>query len=124
MSRWIPLFRRSVWSLSCKIPTPQLCWCYSGYAIACLLPPQVANLLSQVLVFVVLLFSPVSYPASRLPDWLAELHHWLPIEPMADAMRACLVGDRFAMPLRSTIVLAAWCLASLVAATWSLRRRT
>ncbi len=95
-----------------------------GYAIACLLPPQLSNLISQVLVFVVLLFSPVSYPASRLPGWLAEAHHWLPIEPMADAMRASLVSDRFTMPLRSTMVLAAWCLASLAAATWSLRRRT
>ncbi len=95
-----------------------------GYAIACLMPPQVAQLISQVLVFVVLLFSPVSYPVSRLPGWLAEAHHWLPIEPMADAMRAGLVSDRFAMPVRSTIVLAFWCLASLAAATWSLRRRT
>ena len=42
---------------------------------------------------------------------------------MADAMRATLVSDRFTMPLRSTLVLAAWCVASLVAATWSLRKR-
>ena len=95
-----------------------------GYAIACLLPPQVANLMSQVLVFVVLLFSPVSFPASRLPGWLAEVHHWLPIEPMADAMRASLVSGTFTMSTRSVVVLAAWCLAALAAATWSLRRRT
>lgn len=94
-----------------------------GYAIACLLPPQVANLISQVLVFVVLLFSPVSFPASRLPGWLAEVHHWLPIEPMADAMRAGLVSDTFSLSARSVVVLAVWCAGSLVAATWSLRRR-
>ena len=94
-----------------------------GYAIACLLPPQLAQLVSQVLVFVVLLFSPVSYPASRLPDWLATVHQWLPIQPMAEAMRASLVSDTFTMPLRSTIVLGVWCVAGIGAATWSLRRR-
>jgi ABC-2 type transport system permease protein len=94
-----------------------------GYAIACLLPPQVAQLVSQVLVFVVLLFSPVSFPASRLPGWLAQAHLWLPVQPMADAMRATLVSDRFTMPLRSTVVLAVWCVASIGVATWSLRKR-
>jgi len=94
-----------------------------GYAIACLLPQQLAQLVSQMLVFVVLLFSPVSYPASRLPGWLAQAHHWLPVEPMADAMRATLVSHTFAMPARATAVLAVWCLAALATAIWSLRRR-
>ncbi len=94
-----------------------------GYAIACLMPPQVAQLLSQVIVFVVLLFSPVSFPASRLPGWLETVHHWLPIEPMADAMRATLVSDVFTMPTRSVVVLAAWTVASVAGASWALRRR-
>lgn len=94
-----------------------------GYAMACVLPTQVAALLSQVLVFVVLLFSPVSYPAARMPGWLAQAHQWLPIQPMAEMMRASLVRDAFTMPARSTIVLAVWCAASLAAATWALRRR-
>jgi hypothetical protein len=42
---------------------------------------------------------------------------------MAEAMRASLVSDTFTMPLRSTIVLGVWCVASMGAATWSLRRR-
>lgn len=95
-----------------------------GYAIACLMPPQVAQLLSQVLVFVVLLFSPVSFPASRLPGWLATAHDRLPVQPMADAMRASLVSDVFTMPGRSVAVLAAWCVTSVAAASWALRRRT
>jgi len=94
-----------------------------GYAVACLFPPQVAHLMSQVLIFVVLLFSPVSYPASRLPEWLAAVHRWLPIEPMADALRAALVSEVFTMPLRSTIVLTVWMVAAIAGVSWSLKRR-
>jgi ABC-2 type transport system permease protein len=113
LSPWLPLAAVAVSLTSACV----------GYAIACLLPPQVAQLASQVLVFVVLLFSPVSFPASRLPGWLATAHHWLPIEPMADAIRATLVRDSFAMPARSTAVLGVWLAASVAGAAWALRRR-
>lgn len=114
LSPWLPV-------AALVVPLTSAC---VGYAIACLMPPQVAQLLSQVLVFVVLLFSPVSFPASRLPAWLATAHDWLPVQPMADAMRASLVSDVFTMPGRSVAVLAAWCVTSVAAASWALRRRT
>jgi len=113
LSPWLPVAALAVSLTSACV----------GYAIACLLPPQVAQLMSQVLVFIVLLFSPVSYPASRLPDWLAAVHHWLPIEPMADAMRSTLVSDTFTMPVRSLVVLVVWMVAALAAVSWSLSRR-
>lgn len=94
-----------------------------GYAIASLLAPALAQLISQVLVFVVLLFSPVSYPASRMPDWLATAHEWLPIEPMSQIVRAGLAPDAFTIPTRSVLVLAAWCVASVTGALATLRRR-
>lgn len=94
-----------------------------GYAIASLLAPALAQLISQVLVFVVLLFSPVSYPASRMPDWLATAHQWLPIEPMSQIVRAGLAPDAFTIPTRSALVLAAWCVASVTGALATLRRR-
>ena len=113
LSPWLPLAVIVVSLTSASV----------GYAIACIFPPQVAQLLSQVLIFVVLLFSPVSYPASRLPGWLASVHAGLPIEPMADAMRATLVSDAFTLPAQSVVVLAVWLVASLVVANWALRRR-
>ncbi|UZN03024.1 ABC transporter permease [Cellulomonas sp. S1-8] len=94
-----------------------------GYAMATVLPPQIAMLVTQMLVFVVLLFSPVSYPAERMPAWLASAHEWLPIEPMAQLVRAGLAQDVFAMPTRSLVVLIAWAVASLVAASVALQRR-
>ena len=94
-----------------------------GYAMATLLPPQLAMLLTQALVFIVLLFSPVSYPAERMPAWLQTAHEWLPIEPMAQLMRAGLAQDVFAMPGRSLVVLLVWAVAALVGAALALRRR-
>ncbi|MNC77887.1 hypothetical protein D3C75_1299620 [compost metagenome] len=73
--------------------------------------------------FVVLLFSPVSYPAERMPGWLQAAHEWLPIEPMAQLVRSGLASDAFSMPARSLVVLLVWCVASVVGATWALRRR-
>ncbi|MCV2393722.1 ABC transporter permease [Actinotalea sp. M2MS4P-6] len=94
-----------------------------GYAMASLLQPQIAQLMTQALVFIVLLFSPVSYPAERMPDWLQSVHHWLPIEPMAQLIRSGLAHDTFSMPMRSVVVLAVWGVASVAAASAALRKR-
>jgi ABC-2 type transport system permease protein len=94
-----------------------------GYAMASVLPPMLAMLLTQVLVFVVLLFSPVSYPASRMPEWLQTAHEFLPIEPMAQLVRAGLARDAFTVPGRSVVVLCVWCAVSVTAALVALRRR-
>jgi len=94
-----------------------------GYAMASLLAPAVATLVTQALVFVVLLFSPVSYPAERMPGWLQGAHAWLPIEPMAQLVRSGLVHDVFPLPGRSVVVLVVWCAAALAGAVRALRRR-
>ena len=94
-----------------------------GYSLACVAPPAVAQLGSQVLVFVVLLFSPVSFPASRLPQWLAAIHQWLPVQPMADLMRSVLMADTFTMPTRSVLVLTVWVVIAVFGAYHALRRR-
>ena len=94
-----------------------------GYAMASVLPPMLAQLLTQVLIFVVLLFSPVSYPASRMPEWLQTVHEFLPIEPMAQLVRAGLANDSFTVPGRSMLVLGAWVCVSVAAALTALRRR-
>lgn len=94
-----------------------------GYGMASLLKPTLAMLMTQVLVFVTMLFSPVSYPADRMPAWLQTAHEWLPIEPMAQLLRSGLASDTFTMPTRSLVVLLVWCAAAVGGATWALRRR-
>ncbi|WP_149205365.1 ABC transporter permease [Actinotalea subterranea] len=94
-----------------------------GYGMASVLPPALAMIMTQLLIFVVLLFSPISYPAERMPDWLQQAHEVLPIEPMAQLMRAGLVDDTFSVPGRSLVVLAAWTAVSVGGALMALRRR-
>ncbi len=94
-----------------------------GYGIANLFPPPVAQVLSQVFVFVVLLFSPISFPAQRLPEWAQTVHQWLPFEPMAQIVRGGLASDVFTTPGRAWFVLGAWCALSVAGAVWALGRR-
>jgi len=114
LSSWIVL----------AVPLVSLIAATVGYSMALLLKPQLAQMLSQVLVFVALLFSPISFPAERMPGWLQAVHHWLPIEPMADLMRAVLIGDQFGMSTRSVAVLAVWTVAAVIGALVVLQRRT
>ena len=95
-----------------------------GYAIANLCPPTLAQLISQVLVFVILLFSPLSYPADRLPQWGQAVHHWLPLESMGEIMRHTILSADFAAPLSAWLLLAAWCAAAVAGASWALGRRS
>lgn len=79
-----------------------------GYGMATVLPPRIAQLLTQVLVFVILLFSPITFPASMLPDRLAAVHGVLPMEPMADLVRATLAPESFAVSAGQVAVVGAW----------------
>ncbi|QOR71308.1 ABC transporter permease [Ruania alkalisoli] len=94
-----------------------------GYAIAVTLPAMLAQLLSQVLVFLVLLFSPITFPASQLPDWFQAVHAILPIQPAADLMRAGIASDVFAADGRDLLVLALWTALGLLITTRALVRR-
>jgi ABC-2 type transport system permease protein len=94
-----------------------------GYAIASLLPAMLANLLSQVLVVFVLMFSPLNFPADRLPDWLAAIHRVLPIEAMGQIIRGTLAGNVFPLDPRDFLMVAAWCAATFAVAGVVLIRR-
>ena len=94
-----------------------------GYAIANLLAPPLAQIMSQVLIFVIMLFSPFSYPASQLPGWARTVHEWLPFEPMAQVVRAGLCSQDASMTVRSWIVLGIWGAAAMAGASWALGRR-
>lgn len=86
--------------------------------------PSITNLIANVLVFGVLLFSPIVVPISQFPDWLAGIHHVLPFESMAVVVRAGLSDGLATGVPRAYLVLGAWTLGSwLVAARVILRRR-
>ncbi len=94
-----------------------------GYAMASLLPPMIAMLVTQVLVFAVLIFSPINFPASRLPDWLQDLHAILPVQAMGEVIRGFLASSTFPLTSAPFVLLAAWCVASLGLSYLVLTRR-
>lgn len=94
-----------------------------GYAIAVSCQPMLAQLISQVLVFFVLLFSPITFPASQLPGWFQILHDVLPIQASAHLMRAGVASDVFTFDARDLLVLVLWTAAGLLVTTRALVRR-
>lgn len=94
-----------------------------GYAIAVSLRPMVAQALTQVLVFFILLFSPITFPPSQLPGWFQTVHDWLPVRPAADLLRAGLAQGAYSWQVRDLLVLLAWMVASLGICLRALSRR-
>jgi ABC-2 type transport system permease protein len=97
--------------------------CCVGYALASVLAPAVAILLTQVLVVFVLMFSPLNFPAERLPDWLAAIHAVLPIQAMGELVRGTLAGNAFPLESGPWLLLAGWCAAAFAVVWRTLERR-
>ena len=95
-----------------------------GYAMAHALGnPMLIAALTQLLIFIILGFSPINFPAEQLPDWLAALHRWLPLAPMADTVRAGLTVGVVEDVTRSYLVLGGWAAASVGVTAAVLGRR-
>ncbi|GHP13612.1 ABC transporter [Lentilactobacillus fungorum] len=61
-----------------------------GFSLAYWLPTNIMSLITQVIMIGGLLFSPITYPASRIPDLLYALYQFLPFVPTSDLIRATL----------------------------------
>jgi ABC-2 type transport system permease protein len=94
-----------------------------GYIIAHGVPkPQFAQLATQVIVFLIMLFSPVYYPIEQLPDWMATLHRGLPVKYMADLSRGTLTDLDVNLGLAFGVV-GAWCAVAFVVMYYIVQRR-
>ena len=95
-----------------------------GFGMALAIPnPFLIGLISNTLIFVVLLFSPIVYPPSNLPDWLFTLHKVLPFYNMAVVIRAGLTVGLVSDLTRSFLVLGAWTAAGWAMTGWVIGRR-
>lgn len=94
-----------------------------GYTIALWLRPMIAELISQVLIFGILLFSPINFPPERLPNWLAKLHEFLPIQYMAESIRATLAPNDFEINWFSFLIIGGWCVLSFVMCYFAITKR-
>jgi len=93
-----------------------------GYGIGYAAKPELAGMITNVIIIIALMFSPVNYPADRLPGWLAAVHQWLPFQYLAQAMRETLDVPASGVPVLPFAVLAAWAAAGL-AVTYRLMTR-
>lgn len=80
------------------------CGMFVGYSIAFAVPkPMMVIVITQIIIFLVMMFSPVMYPAEQLPGWLQAIHQVLPIKYMANLMRGTItdlnvnLGQSFAI---------------------------
>lgn len=93
-----------------------------GYAVAFWLPLTATSLVTQVIMIGGLLFSPITFPAERLPEWASTLHQFLPFAPIGDLVReaAFRAGDA---QLTNLLVIAAWTVLTYTTAYLALRKR-
>jgi ABC-2 type transport system permease protein len=95
-----------------------------GYALAHALGnPMITVAITQLLIFLIIGFSPINFPAEQLPGWLAALHRWLPLAPMADTVRAGLTYGVVEDLTGSYLVLGAWAVAACGVTGASLGRK-
>jgi ABC-2 type transport system permease protein len=95
-----------------------------GFAFAHASPhPMATWAVTQVLAFGMLVYSPINFPAERLPGWLQTLHAFLPFEHAATLVRGSLVPGSGAEMGRSLLTLTIWTAASWVVTLWVFQRR-
>jgi ABC-2 type transport system permease protein len=95
-----------------------------GFAMAQLIgKPLVTNAIVNALIFVVLIFSPVQFPISHLPLWLADVHRVLPIYYLGQVLRASVTTGLVSNLVLSYAMLAAWTVAAWAGAAWVIGRR-
>lgn len=97
-----------------------------GYALGHAIPePRITTLITNVVIFVVLLFSPIVVPIDQFPDWLASVQRLLPFWHMAVVVRAGLTTGVLATSVATSyVVLLAWtALAWVVAGRVVAKRR-
>lgn len=80
-----------------------------GYGLAMVVPePRITNLILNVIIFVVLLFSPIVIPIDHFPDWAAAVHHLLPFFHMSNLLRATLTSGLAVDAATSLGILLMW----------------
>jgi ABC-2 type transport system permease protein len=95
-----------------------------GFGMALAIPnPMVVNLITNALVFVVLLFTPIGFPPTFVPGWLFDLQQALPFYNMAVVIRAGLTVGVVDHVATSFLVLIGWTMAGVASTAWVIGRR-
>lgn len=93
-----------------------------GFCIAYWLPPNVMALATQVIMIGGLLFSPITYPAERLPEWTIYLYNALPFVPISSLIRSTLFLEK-PINLLDLIVVAFWAILTFALSLCALSKK-
>jgi ABC-2 type transport system permease protein len=96
-----------------------------GYAMGHAIPePRVTNLIANLIIFLVLLFSPIVVAIEQFPGWWAAIHRVLPFWHMSVVIRGGLTHGIMTAPvLTSYVALGLWALGAWLLAGWVVGRR-
>lgn len=78
-----------------------------GFTIAYLFSPNIVTLMSQLILMIGLMFSPIMYPADRLPDIINSIYRFLPFVPAANLLRTSLYNHG-STSLVDVLILLCW----------------
>src|SRR5690554_373433 len=96
----------------------------AGYGMAMAIPePRLTNLITNVVIFLVLLFLPIVIPIERFPEWAQAAHQAVPFYHMANLIRAGLTEGLATDVGSSLAVLGAWAVGGWAAVAWVVGRR-
>jgi ABC-2 type transport system permease protein len=93
-----------------------------GFTLAYWLSANVMALATQVIMIGGLLFSPITYPASRIPAGLASFYNWLPFVPTSNLIRATLFHAG-SVSIFNIAILILWALIAFVLSLVALTKR-
>jgi ABC-2 type transport system permease protein len=95
-----------------------------GYAFAhAIRKPMITNMITQLLIFVILGFSPINFPPENLPGWLQTVNEWLPFQHMAAVIRDSLTDGVIVSVGMSYLILVLYTGVSAFVAAWVIGRR-
>lgn len=106
----------------CVLLAAQLVTICIGFAIAYCFPSNIVALVTQVIMLGGLLFSPITYPAERLPAWTMPLYNSLPFVRIAQAVRSYLFGFGSCSGSGFAVMLV-WGAAAFILCLYSLSKR-
>ncbi len=95
-----------------------------GFAMAHAIPePRFTNLITNIIMFMAILFAPIVVPIAQFPDWWAAVHRVLPFYHMAQVLRDSLSDGLVESVGVSWAVLGAWTVSAWLLAGWVVGRR-
>ena len=93
-----------------------------GFCIAYWLPPTTVSLVTQLIMFGGLLFSPIVFPESRLPEWSRYVYKALPFVSISKMIRT-EIFQAITMSAEDVITVVLWGILTFVLALVALGRR-